>query len=262
MKKRNYLIAALICSLSLSLAGCGSQELNLTESEQKLITEYAASILMQYNAGSNMRILTGRELELAEAEEQVRLEQEARRQQAALEYQNAGGEAGTTTTTTVGGAEGMVTSTAAGDNVAAISDLGNFFATEGLSAGFSITYQNYEVTDSYSDPQEGDLMMAMDATPGKKLLVVHFSVTNNNGEAALLDVLSLGGKFRLKIDGETILSQYTLLLNDLSMYKGTIEAGATMDAVLVFEISEAQSAPGELELSVALGEQRGVIRLQ
>ena len=260
MKKRNLFLAALICSLGLSIAGCGNQELTLTENEQQLVAEYAASVLMQYNAGSNMRVLTGKRLELAETEEQARKEQEAKRQQAAMEYQNGRGTASatTTTTTTVGGAEGIVTSTTAVQNVTAIEDLGNFFAAD----GFSITYQNYEVTDSYADPQEGDLMMSMDATAGRKLLVAHFSVTNNSREAAMLDVLSLGGKFRLKIDGETLQSQYTLLLNDLSMYKGEIEAGATIDTVLVFEISEEQVSPSQLELTVSLGEQKGTINLQ
>ena len=46
------------------------------------------------------------------------------------------------------------------------------------------------------------------------------------------------------------------------MYKGEIEAGATIDTVLVFEISEEQVSPSQLELTVSLGEQKGTINLQ
>lgn len=256
MKKRNFILAVLMCFLGTSITGCSEQELiTLTEGEQQIVAEYAASVLMQYNAGSNMRVLTGKKLAQAEAKDQARKEQEARRQQAIMDYQSANG---TKKMTTVG-PDGAVTTTTPGENsVAVIEDLGSFFAVD----GFSITYQNYEVVDTYADSHEENMMMAMDATTGNKLLVVHFAVTNNNGEAALLDVLSLEGKFRLKADGETFQSQYTLLLSDLSMYKGEIAGGATVDTVLVFEIPEELSAPGSLELVVSLGEQKGTISLQ
>lgn len=255
MKKKNLLAAVFICSLSLMMAGCKEQEvaLSLTEEEQQLVAGYAASVLMKYNAGSNMRVLSGAQLEQAQIEDQARKEKEARRQQLAEEYRNSQQEnpqivGGSDTT---GGQKGTVETTPT------IQDLGSFLALD----NFTISYQNYEVTDSYGQPDQG-LMMAMDATEGNKLLVAHFSVTNNSGEMQQLDVLSLGGKFRLKADGKTIQSQYTLLLNDLSMYKGQIEAGGTIDTVLVFEISEQQEAAERVELIVSLNGQQGSISLK
>ena len=254
MKKKKLLVAAIICSFGLMMAGCGGQELtlSLTEEEQKLVSGYAASVLMKYNVGSNMRVLSGEELTQAEIAEQAQKEKETRRQQLAEEYRNAEQVSQTTNSmNTSGGQSGT------GETIAAIEDLGNFMALE----DFSITYQNYEVTDSYGQMDDG-LMMAMDATAGNKLLVAHFSVTNNTGEVRELDILSMGGRFRLTVDGKTLQSQYTLLLNDLSMYKGQIEAGVTMDMVLVFEISQEQEAAESMELIVNLNGQKGSIVLK
>ncbi|MCI6811335.1 MAG: DUF5067 domain-containing protein [Lachnospiraceae bacterium] len=254
MKKKKLLVAAIICSFGLTMAGCGGQELtlSLTEEEQKLVSGYAASVLMKYNVGSNMRVLSGEELTQAEIAEQAQKEKEARRQQLAEEYRNAEQVSQTTSSMNTSGSQ-----SGTGETIAAIEDLGNFMALE----DFSITYQNYEVTDSYGQMDDG-LMMAMDATAGNKLLVAHFSVTNNTGEVRELDILSMGGRFRLTVDGKTLQSQYTLLLNDLSMYKGQIEAGVTMDMVLVFEISQEQEAAESMELIVNLNGQKGSIVLK
>ncbi|MGN0306584.1 MAG: hypothetical protein ACI4DN_00055 [Lachnospiraceae bacterium] len=255
MKRRNIFAAVCICSLGLALTGCGDlnvgQELTMTEEEQKLVTEYAANILMKYNAGSNMRVLSGRELLLAEAQEEAQKEQEEKRQQLAEEYQNS---QGTKNVTTVSGNSSLGSSEA---EMTAIEDLGSFFAFDSLS----IVYQDYEITDSYGQGDE-EIMMAMDATAGKKLLVAHFAVTNNSSETVQLDVLSREGKFRLKADGTTLQSQYTLLLNDLSMYKGDIEAGAVVDTVLIFELSQEQAEAESLSLLITLGDQRGSITLK
>lgn len=255
MKKKSLFAVALVCALGLAVTGCNqNQELTLSQQDQELVTEYATSVLMKYNAGSNMRVLSGKELLQAEAEDQAAKEREAKRQQLAEEYQQSQQAQGTATTVSSGG---KTQTTVPEQSIAMVEDLGSFFAIDQMT----ITYQNYEVTDSYGQPDE-EVMMAMDATAGNSLLVAHFSVTNNSSETVHLDILSKEGKFRLKAGDKTLQSQYTLLLNDLSMYKGDIEAGATIDTVLIFELSQEQVNAESLELIVSLGEQRGSIVLK
>lgn len=253
MKKKSLFSAALVCSLGLLLTGCNQgQGLTLTEQDQQLVTEYAVSVLMKYNAGSNMRVLSGQELLQAETEEQARQDREARRQQLAEEYQGS-----QQAEETVSGSGTAAGSDSESETIANIEDLGSLMALDQIT----ITYQNYEITDSYGEPDE-EIMMAMDAAEGKSLLVAHFTVTNHSSETSHLDVLSQDGKFRLKADGKTLQAEYTLLLNDLSMYKGDLEAGASIDTVLIFEVSGEQEAAESLELIVSMGEQSGRITLK
>ena len=109
---------------------------------------------------------------------------------------------------------------------------------------FSIVYDGYEITDSY--PSSGDdILMAMDATSGKLLMVTKFNVTNISSQTEHLNMFSKQGKFKLSFNGQSYKSQYTLLLNDLSMYKGDLDAGESTEGVLVFEIPESEAAKAE-----------------
>jgi len=259
--KKNKLVSLLMISMSLAmLVGCNKEKeevtaqivveeernmFGLTEGEQKMYAEYAAGVLMKYNAGSNMRVLEGRELVNQEAKEQAAREQAAKREQAAAEYaanaakenekkENQGSGSGSSQESSVSYINNMATATGDDD--------------------FSITYTGYEVTDSYPTSGE-DILLAIDAAPGKVFLVTKYSVTNNSSQTEELDMFSKQAKFKIKLNGTNYKSQYTLLLDDLSMYKGEIDAGATIDTVLIFEIPEAAvSDMGDMVLSITAGD--------
>ena len=85
MKKNKLGFLLIICAASLMFVGCNKKEtevvtgieieeenmFGLTESEQKMYAEYAAGVLMKYNAGSNMRILEGQKLIDQEMKEHI-----------------------------------------------------------------------------------------------------------------------------------------------------------------------------------------------
>ena len=105
--------------------------------------------------------------------------------------------------------------------------------------------------------------MAMDAREGKVFLVTKFSVTNISGRTENFNMFSKQGKFRISMDGERYKSQYTLLLDDLSMYKGDIDAGETIDMVLIFEIPQsAASNVNDMVLSITIDDQSSSMQLQ
>ena len=268
MKKNKLVFFLIICMFSTMLFGCNKEEteevveveteeenmFGLTESEQKMYAEYVAGVLMKYNAGTNMRVLEGQTLINQEAKEQAAKEQADRRAQAAAEYEaNKNSSSKKDSPSSGSGSSGS----SEGTGISYISDMS---AATGTNA-FSITYDGYEITDSY--PSSGDdIFMAMDATQGKLLLVTKYRVTNISGQTENFNMFSKQAKFRLNLNGERYKSQYTLLLDDLSMYKGDIDAGATIDTVLIFEIPEAvASGISDMVLSITVGNEVSSMQL-
>ena len=269
MKKYRLVSFLIICMFLAMLTGCNKKEeiettveveteevnmFGLTESEQKMYAEYAAGVLMKYNAGSNMRVLEGQTLVNQEAKEQAAKEQAEKRAQAAAEYEANKNNSKKENQGSGNGSSGA--SEGAGINY--ISDMA---VATGTNA-FSIIYDGYEITDSY--PNSGDdIFMAMDATQGKRLLVTKYKVTNNSGQTENFDMFSKQGKFKAELNGERYKSQYTLLLDDLSMYKGNIEAGETIDTVLIFEIPEtAASNINDMVLFITIDDEVSSMKLQ
>lgn len=251
MKKNKLVSAFIICICSTMLVGCSkdteevvaetvveTEEGNifgLTEIEQKMYAEYAAGALMKYNAGTDMRVLEGQTLINQEAKEKAAKEQAAAREQAAAEYE--ANKKNNSNKNDTSGSSGGSSGFSEGSGISYISDMAQ---AAGMNA-FSIVYDGYEITDSY--PNSGDdILMAMDATSGKLLMVTKFKVTNISGQTENFDMFSKQGKFRLDLNGKRYKSQYTLLLDDLSMYKGDLNAGETMEGVLIFEIPETEAS--------------------
>ena len=268
MKKSKIIFFLIICILVTVLTGCSKKEaediagveveeenmFGLTGSEQMMYAEYAAGVLMKYNVGSDMRVLEGQKLIDQEMKEQAAREQEERRQQLAAEYEaNKKNNSGKNENSNSGSG-----TSSEGDSVSYISDMS---VATGMDA-VSIVYDGYEITDTY--PNSGDdLFMAMDARDGKVFLVTKFAVTNVSGQTENFDMFSKQGKFRLNMNGEQYKSQYTLLLDDLSMYKGDVEAGETIHTVLIFEIPEDVAAnTNDMVLSVTVDGTKSSMQLQ
>lgn len=258
MKKLRVYSLLIISMLATMLTACGKKEevaeievqaeevnmFGLTDDEQKMYAEYAAGVLMKYNAGSTNRVLKGQELINVEAKEQAQREQAAKREELAAQYQEKN-QSGKKESNSSGGA-----SSSKAESVNYIVDM----AKAANMDAFSIQYAGCQVTDSY--PSDGeDIFMAMDATAGKVLLVTEFKVTNITDQTENFNMFSNQGKFKLKMNGKTYKSQYTLLLDDLSMYKGDIDAGESIDTVLVFEIPESEAhSTNDMTLAITIND--------
>ena len=267
MKLTSFLIIGICSSM---LVGCNKEKevvteeitieteeknmFGLTESEQRMYAEYAAGALMKYNAGSNMRVLEGKTLVEQETKEQLAKEQAEKRAQLAAEYEANKNSNKKEEQNSQGNSSGNTEE----NSISYVSDMSQVTGTD----TFSIVYDGYEITDSY--PNSGDdILLAMDATSGKLLMVTKYKVTNISGQTEKLDMFSKQGKFRLALNGKRYKSQYTLLLNDLSMYKGEIEAGETIEGILIFEIPEEEAANvNDMILSITVDGESGSMQLQ
>lgn len=274
--KNKKLSLILFFSFALALTGCNKEEsvqgeeqvsvvetpeeidetgFGITLDEQKMCAEYAAGVLMKYNAGSNMRVLEGKKLEKMEIQEQVKKEQEEKREQLAAEYQANKPESSNEVN------DKDKNSESSSSNTSAISYIDDMSVATGTDS-FSIHYEGYEITDSYSGDEE-DSFFAIDAVQGKVLLVTRFNVTNKSGQVENFNMYSNQGKYKLYLDGVSYKAQHTLLLNDLAMYKGDIEAGETVETVLVFEIPEEKASfVGKMELNITIGDMGNTMLLQ
>lgn len=228
-KKSNVISCAVIMGIMLSLTGCGLDPMpDLTADERAMISEYAVGILIKHdvNAGKLASDYEIAESDRHDAELQAKMAemQRIKNEKKAQETGNAGNQDGE------------------GQNEAAQPVFQGIAEFYGLD-GFQIDYTGYQICDSY--PESNDItekVFAMDASEGKKLLVLQFVATNNTPEDKELDMFDANPRFRVAVnDGkpENVLS--TMLLDDLAMYKDVVPAQTGVPLILVKEIPQGEA---------------------
>lgn len=252
MKRTKKVLASLL-TVAMILTGCGQTEMvELSEEQQTQVAEYAAGLLLKYASNYHSRLVDSEEELLALADKRAHKE-ELDAKVNAMKQQEAQEES-TEKPSNSQNTEVVDMSGDAAANVTMEDILGTISTT--------VTYTGYELLDSYPEESDDNYVFAMDATPGNKLLVMHFTVTNVTGEAAEVDIASAGDRFLCGVNGEgyhNVLT--TMLLNDLAAYKGTIDAGTSQDVVLVLEVPEDIQVQS-LELLIKKGSQQVKIPLQ
>ena len=102
-----------------------------------------------------------------------------------------------------------------------------------------INYQGYDVCDTYPDQPDNSWLISMSARKGKKLVVVRFELANNSSEKQQCDILNAGKQYRLIVNNEKRINEtVTVLMDSFSQYSATLDAGASEEAVLIFELDE------------------------
>lgn len=239
MKKRE--ISCGIAALCLILfTGCGAALPPMTDAQQDAIAEYAAALVMRHTRNYSSRLV---DLSLYEEKEPEKTEEPG-----------TGGMDATADTPVI-------------DN----SDNNNIDETvyQSIDAllvpdGVVITYMGSRILDSYPENEDDDdLFFALEASTGKKLLVLRFSLQNTTGEEKNLDIFSVAPRCTLKIN-DTVRTHVisTMLLDDLSTYIGSLAAGEEISLVLLAEIDNTLDTIEKLELTVSTGEESAVTLLQ
>ncbi|MDO5574238.1 MAG: hypothetical protein Q4G60_09725 [bacterium] len=214
MKKVHAVLSLILCVTL--LGGCGLiPEVQLSEEESVLVAEYAAGLLLKYDQQHNNGLM-----EITS--DPIVVETPAPEADAAV-TDTTGSDTGTDNSDLVAGM------TAEAPELAAALGIPDFL----------VTYTGYETCDIYPEQEEDELAFSIQARQGYDLLILHFDLTNPGTEAAECDVVTNAPLFRALINQDLrINSQTTILLNDLSVYSGTLEGEETQDTVVVFEIEE------------------------
>lgn len=220
-RNKNIVCGALLCTMMLSMTACGNEIPDLTEEESQRVGEYAAVTLLKYDANNRSRLVDP-EMVIA------KLEKEAAREAAKAAQEEAKAEeTGNTGTTEV------TMPTAQEDITASMED---FF---GLPEGVSITYEDYMVADSYPEDGAKDEYFALDASAGKKLLVLRFRLTNGTEQEEKIDLLNTNSRYIITVNDSIRANALTTMLpNDMSTYAETLEPGQDQELVLLLEVNE------------------------
>lgn len=209
-RNKNMVCGALLCAMMLSMTACGNEIPDLTEEESQRIGEYAAVTLLKYDANNRSRLVDP-EVVIA------KLEKEAAKAE----------ETGSTGTTEV------TMPTAQEEITASMED---FF---GLPEGVSITYEDYMAADSYPEDGVEDDYFALDASTGKKLLVLRFCLTNGTEQEEKIDLLNTNSRYIITVNDSIRANALTTMLpNDMSTYAETLEPGQSQELVLLLEVNE------------------------
>lgn len=223
--RKDYLKAGLFTvGIIFFLAGCGGDFPDMTREEEQMIGEYAANVLLKYDAGNRSRLVNR---ELVAEEEARRAEKKEVVEQEPVQTMDPVD------------ATPVIEIDQDQDTDFSMDSMDEFYQ---LAEGVSISYQGNEICNSYSRDGADSDYIAFDAAEGKRLLVLRFTIENATGTEQMVDLLSRGTIIRATLNGRNKYSALTtLLMNDLSTYKEWIPEESSEEAVLLFEIDEAES---------------------
>lgn len=223
MRKGYVKVTAFAAAMMLLLTGCGTSYPDLTAEEEKMVGEYAAKLLLKYDANNRSRLIAREEMEektiIEETETPIEETDEQLKEETTVETpeENA----------PVTGAEEVPAT-----NMIASPE--EFYE---LSEGITIDYQGMEICSSYPPDGQADSYFALDATEGKSLMVLKFKIENQAQSEQKVDLLTQNVLFRITANGGyTRNTLTTMLLDDMSTYVGTLDAGEAEDVVLLVEV--------------------------
>jgi hypothetical protein len=228
--KRKHITAAVALIIGASmLAGCGSVIPEMTQEEEEAVGEYAAMTLLKYDANYRSRLV---DLSLVEKKVTKELEAEQKKQE---EEAKKAEEAAA--------AENKSNANTAADSTEIVQSVGSIAEFLELPDGVSITYSSMKVCDSYPDDGQAGSFFTLDASSGKKLLVLNFLMSNNSGADQEINIFEKNPVCKVTVNGNyTRTALVTMLTNDLSTYMDTLNAGAAEEVVLLIEIDESMAS--------------------
>lgn len=238
MRKKYISIIAMI-AFSVGLSGCVIPTIpDLTEEQEAVITEYAAGLLLKYDSNGSRGLMSDEELEKAAQEEALKKERDERNKQLAQEYiertEEARKKKEEEKANKKSDTEKQETTVAKGDEEVSAQAIGRCVGLDDVD----VRFEGFETAYSYPNGGYSDLF-SVDASDGKKLVVAKVSIANNGSEDKYIDMFEKDYVFILDMgEAGATNSSSTLLLNDFSMFKDTVNAGKTADTVLLFEVDD------------------------
>ena len=233
MRGKNLRIKLISMSLACAVlfGGCASEIAELTPEQQQQVGEYAAFAMLKYDAEHRSRLVDYTEVEAAD--EKARQIEEARAA-AELARQIETGES----------SKPDVTYDSNGNKIDVVDNTsGSPFTTMeeflGLPSGMILDYKGYTVQSSY--PEEADVseFFAVDATPGKKFVVLWYTLNNGSGSDQHINFLSDDIAMRGRInDSLNVTALVTLLDADMATLDRNIKKGEEIECVLIYEIDQ------------------------
>lgn len=244
MKTKSAEKIIILGMVSCLLMGCGNSIPEVTEEEASLIATYAADVTLGHNKESKSRLIDT-EAEKARLEELSAKIADLNKKQAAEENAETG--------------QTYVNDGAAVQTEYKAENMADFIGLD----GFQVSYDGYEIKNSYSTDESDEWEPTFDATTGKNLLIVKLKITNVGGVPAVADVLSKDMMFSIQGDnGIGGMAFVTMLLNDFAFAQDEMEAGESRQYVLITQIDENITETQTLSLHMKKGDENMIVTLQ
>lgn len=209
-------IAGLCISICLMLTGCQNGIPQMTAEQEDQIVDYAASIALKYDSNYSSRLV-----ELDKESDSEKSHEDNREAEVSKEDQDVSKPGGNSIKNEV-------------DQTALDwTTIEEFYHMDGIS----IQYTGFQIEDSYLGEHRGELYFSMDATEGKKLLILSFEVENITSEEINLDFLEIAPRFSVFINEKKSASILpTMLIDDMVTYVGTLSGGEILSLVMIAEV--------------------------
>jgi hypothetical protein len=241
MKKKSVQVIILFLLVSMVLCGCGTPLFEVTEEEEAVIVRYAAYVLAKHNVYQKDGMVAVSQSLLEEDSGETDSGTEDSTQILTDDTETETESEAETAEAQTGSAETAQTNEEADDTL-------SIAEAAGYEGQLKITYTGFTVVDNF---QEGKAF-SLDAHAGYEFIVAQFTAENITDEALDVDMMSKNLTFRVSYDGSKwVKEDVTLLLTDLSTFTGSVEAGQSVDLVLLFEIPEEDTVSME-ELSFSV----------
>ncbi len=209
----NHLMKGMVAALatSFALAGCSSVIPNMSAEEEQAVGEYAAFVLLKYDANHRSRLV---DLSKVVEKEPPKKEEPANNQEQ--------------------GGMGPVADTPVIDNTTnRVNSIEAFF---GLPEGISFTYQGIETSTSYQEPGQEAGHFTVEAANGKSLVILKYQVSNQSQSVQKVDLNAQSAVFKVTLNGSyKRTALMTMLPNDMSTYEEDLQPGETKEVVLLIE---------------------------
>ena len=250
MKGSKMKIAAVLLAAALALGGCGDALYEMAPEEEAAVVGYAAHVVAKFNnyQTDGQVFVMQRDLEAGSLEQDTKKPDAQEPDAGQPDDQEAGNGAPQEGQDSVDLGDG--TDLEASGQPAQPAGQGTSTVTEALDLGvISADYKGSSLCTTYEKSDS----FAVDAQPGKQLLVLNIMLTNTSDKNLHIDILAMTPTFQVILnDGQSAKAQTTILPNDLSTYQGDILPGAANETVLLFEVpQEIQSAEG-LQLKITM----------
>lgn len=219
--KRQVYLGGLLLAVSVLLTGCNDAIPEMDEETQAMVVEYAVNTVRKYDKNHVNKLMEFEEPEKPEENHDTEEVLTEVPQDTAQEKEE----------TAQPDAE-IIDNTQEEENQT-IHTLDELLQLDNIT----VSYTGYETTPFYPT-DDSEISFVMNATEGRELLILKFTVQNLTQEEIALNMNSMDVSYKIAVNEDTSNALFTMLLNDLSKYQGTLAAGESREMVLVREIAK------------------------
>ena len=231
-------ITVMAALLAVMMWACGNEIPELSDEELYMVEEYAAKLLLKYDANYHGTTLSDKELEekRAEAERRADVQAKAEEERKIREQKKAEKEA---EKAKEGSGEGENESGEKKAPEKVYADIAAFLGLDGIT----IEYTGFEFSEVY--PLDSEVTQGLAHAPsGKKFMVLSFKMNNVSSEEKAVDMNAINPSFTIILGaGVKKSAQPSMKGDNLLGYSGVLAAGESKDVQLFIEVNANTEPP-------------------